>query len=122
MAVSQITLGYPSGTKLFTDTDSAEVAVTVQAASTTVYSVEIDNTANAAQDNYVKLFNTAGTPDVGTDAPDAILEVRQGVSRVFVIPSGWLFETGLAVATVTAGGTAGVTPPTAAVIVRIVYA
>ena len=122
MAVSNVTLGYPSGAKLFQDTNNANSGVAVQASSTTIYEIEIDNTANAAQDNYVKFYNTAGAVTVGTTVPDMVIEVRQGVSRTIVIPSGLVYETGVAVATVTTGGTGGTTSPGSAVIVRIVYA
>lgn len=122
MAVSQVTLGYPSGAKLFSDTSNANTAVSVVAASATIYQIEIDNTANAAQDNYAKLFNTAGAVTVGTTVPDMVIEVRQGVKRSIVIPDGLAFESGIAVATVTAGGTGGTTSPGSAVVVKIVYA
>src|SRR3990172_12931025 len=121
MAVSNVTLGYPSGAKLFQDTSSANSGVAVQASSTTIYEIEIDNTANAAEDNYVKFYNTAGAVTVGTTVPDMVIEVRQGVSRSLVIPSGLSYETGLVVACVTAGGTVGTTNPGSAVICRIVY-
>jgi len=104
------------------DTSSANSGVAVQASSTTIYEIEIDNTANAAEDNYVKFYNTAGAVTVGTTVPDMVIEVRQGVSRTVVIPSGLVYETGVAVATVTTGGTGGTTSPGSAVIVRIVYA
>ena len=121
MATSNVTLGFPSGAKLFTETDLEGTAISVQASAATIYEIEIDNTANAAQDNYVKFYNTAGAVTVGTTVPDMVVEVRQGVSRSIVIPSGLSYETGLAVACVTAGGTGGTTNPGSAVICRIVY-
>lgn len=121
MATSQVTLGYPSGAKLFTETDLESTAVAVQASSTVVYQIEIDNTANAAQDNYVKFYNTAGAVTVGTTVPDMVVEVRQGVKRSIVIPDGLAYETGLAVCCVTAGGTAGTSSPGSSVVVKIVY-
>ena len=122
MAVTNVTLGFVTSAKLFQDTNNANSGVAVQASSTTIYEIEIDNTANAAEDNYVKFYNTAGAVTVGTTTPDMIIEVRQGVKRSIVIPDGLVFETGLAVATVTAGGTAGTTSPGSAVVVKIVYA
>jgi len=122
MAVTNVTLGFVTSAKLFQDTNNANSGVAVQASSTTIYEIEIDNTANAAEDNYVKFYNTAGAVTVGTTTPDMIIEVRQGVKRSVVIPDGLVFETGLAVATVTAGGTAGTTSPGSAVVVKIVYA
>lgn len=122
MATTNVTLGFVSGAKLFTETDLESTAIAVQASSTTIYEIEIDNTANAAQDNYMKFYNTAGAVTVGTTVPDMVIEVRQGVSRSIVIPSGLVYETGLSVCCVTAGGTAGTTNPGSAVIARIVYA
>ena len=122
MAVTNVTLGFVTSAKLFQDTNNANSGVAVQASSTTIYEIEIDNTANAAEDNYVKFYNTAGAVTVGTTVPDMVIEVRQGVSRTVVIPSGLVYETGVAVATVTTGGTGGTTSPGSAVIVRIVYA
>ena len=102
MAVSNVTLGFVSGAKLFQDTVSANSAVSVQGSSTTIYQIEIDNSANAAEDEYVKFWNTAGAVTVGTTVPDMVIEVRQAVKRSIVIPDGLVYQTGLAVATVTA--------------------
>lgn len=121
MAVSAISISQITSANLFADTDQANSAISVKASSATIYEIEIDNTLNAAQDNYVKFYNSAGTPTVGTTVPDMVIEVRQGVKRTIVIPDGLVFETGLAVATVTAGGTGGTTSPTSDVTVKIVY-
>jgi len=121
LATSNVTLGFVSGAKLFTETDLESTGISVQASATVIYEIEVDNTANAAQDNYVKFYNTAGAVTVGTTVPDMVIEVRQGVSRSLVIPSGLSYETGLVVACVTAGGTVGTTNPGSAVICRIVY-
>ena len=123
MAVSQVTLGFPSGTKLFTDTDNAEVITAISASAVTLYEIEIDNTLNAAAASYLKLWNTAsGSVTVGTTAPDIILLAPAAVSRTYVFPAGIAFATAASCATVTTAGTAGVTGPTSNVTVRIVYA
>ena len=121
MALSTVSLGFTSGLKVFTDTVNANAAVSVVATAAVIYEIEIDNTANAAQDNYAKFYNTAGAVTVGTTVPDMVIEVRQGTKRTLVIPEGLSYETGLAVATVTAGGTGGTTSPGSAVIVRVAY-
>lgn len=121
MAVTSITIAQIASASLFQDTDQANSAVSVKGSSATIYEIEIDNTLNAAQDNYVKFYNTAGAVTVGTTVPDMVIEVRQGVKRTIVIPDGLVFETGLAIATVTAGGTGGTTSPTSDVTVKIVY-
>ena len=122
MATSSVTLGYPSGTKLFSDTDNTGTAVGVASASSTIYEIEVDNSANAAA-SYTKLWNTAsGGVTIGTTAPDMILYLAASASKVFVFPAGLVFGTAITLATVTTAGTAGTTNPTSDVIVRIVYA
>lgn len=122
MAVTNTNLGYVSGAKLFQDTDSENTAVTIVAATATLYQLEIDNTANAAQDNFVKLFDTAGAVTVGTTVPEYVFRIRQGVKRSLVFPDGLVFINGIVAATVTAGGTAGTTSPGSAVVLKAVYA
>lgn len=121
MALSTIDMASISGAQLFTDTAQSNSAVSVKASSGVIYEIQIDNTANAAQDNYVKFYNTAGAVTVGTTVPDWVIEIRQNILRNIVIPQGMTFETGIAVATVTAGGTSGTTAPGSALTVRIVY-
>ena len=122
MAISQVTLGFPTGAKLFTDTDSEGTVVAISAAAATLYLVEVDNTGNAAA-SYVKLWNTAAAGvTIGTTAPDMIFFVAASVKRSFAIIDGAAFGTALSIATVTTAGTAGTTNPTSAVTVKAVYA
>lgn len=106
---------------LFTDTVNANSAVAMTTASTIIYAIDIDNTANAAERTFVKLYNTAGAVTVGTTVPDTVIMVPAGVRRDIVIVEGYTLGTGVAIATVTVGGTTGTTSPTASVIVRIAY-
>lgn len=122
MALSTIALGFSTGATLFADTAQAAAAIAVATASKTIYQIEIDNSMNAAEDEYVKFYNTAGAVVVGTTVPDMVIEMRGSAKKSIVIPDGLLFQTGIAVATVTTGGTAGTTPPTAPITVKIVYA
>lgn len=121
MATTQITLGYPAGTNLFTETALGNTALTVKGSSATVNMVDIDNTANAAT-SFVKLYNSAGAVTVGTTVPDEVYQIPASTRIALLFTSGKVFGTGLQAACVTAGGTAGTTSPTSAVIVRIVYA
>lgn len=121
MAVSSISLAAITSSKIWSDTAQSNAIVVVQASSTVVHSIEIDNTVNAAQAVYVKIFNSAGSPTLGTTAPDEIIYAPANVKFSHVIPGGKTFGTGLQVATVTAGGTAGTTAPGTAVPVKIVY-
>jgi hypothetical protein len=122
VAVSQISLGFPTGTKLFADTDSGNAAVVVIASAATLYECEFDNSLNAAQDVYIKMFNSAGAVVIGTTVPDYVFEIPQGVKRSVVMPDGFGFTLGIQVACVTAGGTAGTTSPTSDVTAKLVYA
>jgi len=119
MAVSNTAL--LSGAALFIDTDSVNAAVAVKAASTVLYAVEVDNTANGAA-SYLKAWNVAaGSVTVGTTAPDMIMLAPASSRVTFAFPAGVTFGTALSCATVTTAGTAGVTSPTSDVIVRLVY-
>lgn len=122
MAITNINLGYVSGAKLFQDTDNENTPVAVVAAAATLYQLEVDNTANAAQDNFLKLYDSAGPVTVGTTVPEYVFRIRQAVKRSFVFPDGLAFISGIIAATVTAGGTSGTTSPGSSVVVKAVYA
>jgi len=122
MAITQVNLDPPSGAIVFKDTDNEGTKIAVKGSSATIYSIIIDNTANAAEAEYVKLWNVAsGSVTVGTTAPDAIIMIPAAVKKTFAFPEGWVFGTALTVATVTTAGTAGTTNPTASVVLVIVY-
>lgn len=122
MAVTNITLAYPSGANQFQDTNNANAAVAVKASAATLYFIDIDNTLNGAA-SYVKLFNVGtGSITVGTTAPDEVHFVAASTRLVKNIPQGQSWGTALSVCTVTTGGTAGSTSPSSAVTVRLVYA
>lgn len=119
MAVTTTPLSNPVGANIVTDTASNATAENdVRSGATTVYLVDVDNTANAAV-SYTKLYDSA-SPTVGTTAPDFIFKVTASTRKVFVLDmSGVAFTTGLSFATVTAAGTAGTSSPSSSVIVRI---
>ena len=104
---------------IFNETSVANAKIDVKASSAIVYFIQVDNTANGAA-SYLKLYNT-NTVTVGTTVPDDVILVPASVTRVIAMPAGVTFGTGLSVACVTAGGTAGTTSPVSAVIVRIAY-
>ena len=126
MAITQVNISTPSGETVFNDSAMGNTADAVKASSALVYSVVIDNSANAGAASYVKLYNlAAASVVVGTTAPDEIIYVPQGVvvTHVFFTGAtpGKTFGTALAAACLTAGGTAGVTAPTSSVSVTINY-
>ena len=119
MGVTSTPLQTNLSASIISDADSnATSEDNVRNGATTVYMVDVDNSANAAI-TYVKLYDSTG-PTVGTTAPDIILKVTASARKVFVLdPGGIAFTTGLSFASLTAGGTAGTTGPTSDVIVKI---
>ena len=123
MATTNLSIEQVSGAKVFQDTDLGATAVAVKASSGSIYAIEIDNTANAAEAEYVKLWDTAqGSVTVGTTAPTMIIPIAAAAKKTVVIPGGLAFGTAITVACVTTAGTAGTTNPTADLICRVVYA
>jgi hypothetical protein len=120
MTLSVSTQVSPVGTKLTRQTDADENANNdVTNTSGTIYQVQIDNTGNADNAAYLKIYDDAA-PTVGTTAPDFIFKAPISQTRDYVIPLGGDFTTALSFACVISGGTAGTTGPTSAVTVRIV--
>ena len=78
---------------------------------TVFFSVMINNTANPAQDVYLKLWNHA-SPTVGTTAAHTVLKGPAGKRRSYSIPEGIAFGTALSYACVTSAATAGDDAPT----------
>ena len=121
MAISITNLADLSGSVLFTDTDNAGTIVSVKGSSGLIYSIDIDNSANAAT-TFTRIWNTAsGSVTVGTTAPDMIIPVPASTRICVQIPAGITFGTAISCASPTTAGTAGSTGPTSDVIVRIVY-
>lgn len=109
----------PVGTKLVVDTDvNEEAKASVTGAAGSLFQIDVDNTANSDNAAYFKVYDDAA-PVVGTTAPDFILKVPVNQRRSMVIPDGLDF-TDLSFACVISGGTAGVTPPTNPVVVKMV--
>lgn len=126
MAISQVTVGSPSNEIIFNDTAMGNVVDAIKASSAKLYSITIDNTANAGAASYVKLWNLAGgSVVIGTTAPDEVIFVPQGVIKTVSFftgaAPGVTYPTALSAACVTTGGTAGVTAPVSPVVVSINY-
>lgn len=120
MALSVSTQVSPIGSKIVIQTDSTgTVDANVTGAAAVLFMVDVDNSANAAEDAYLKLYNAAA-PTIGTTDPEMVVCVLQGTRRQFVIPEGTAFGSGISMATVTTSGTPGTTKLGSAVIVRLV--
>lgn len=121
MAVTIVPLGIntSSGFKVIRDADcDATAEKNVNDGGATLYSIDIDNSANAAA-SFFKVYNTAN-PTVGTTDPDIVIKVPASTRREFVFIGGLSVSTSLSVACVTTGGTGGTTNPTSNVIVNMV--
>lgn len=119
MAVTITPLGLSGSLRIITDSDcDATVEKNVNDGAAVIYSIDVDNTLNAAV-SYIKFYDTAN-PTVGTTDPDMVLMLPASVRRQFVFKTGNNFSTSLSYAGVTAGGTGGTTNPTSDVAVAIV--
>jgi len=119
MTLSVSTQVSPIGTKLIKDTDANATAENdVTGAAGSIYMIDIDNTANAVDAAYLKIYDNA-SPTVGTTDPDFIIKVPVNERRQVVCPDGLDF-TNLSFAVLNAGGTGGTTAPASAVIVQMV--
>ena len=119
MPVTIIPLGLAGTVKIIRDaTSNATSENNVTDGAATIYAITVDNTANGVVE-YTKLYNNAA-PTVGTTDPDVILMTTLSAVRTYVFRNSLNMATALSFATVTAGGTAGVTNPVSTVIVNIV--
>lgn len=105
--------------KLFQDTSVGATAVVVSAASSVIYELELDNTANAAA-TFVRMHNT-GSVTPGTTVPDQLLMVPASVKITIVIPGGLTFGTALTITAGTSATLATTTAPASAFAIKIVY-
>ncbi len=97
--------------------DDSPFAILASAGITKVFGIEVDNTGNTS-DVFVKLWDAASSPTVGTTVPNAgILRVEAGKKQPFFLngPDGLAIADDLYVVCVTTGGTGGSTAPTNAV-------
>lgn len=120
MAITTQSLGFASGTNVFTDTDSEGTVVVVKASSAVVHLITVDNSANGAA-TFLKIWNSAGAVTIGTTVPDSIIMVPASVAISMAMPGGVTYGTGLQVACTTTAALGGVTNPTSSVILRVVY-
>lgn len=120
MAVQKSPLSLTSALQIVHDTDSDATSESdIGPGAATLFIVRVDNTANASQAVFTKLYN-ALAPTVGTTAPDMVIRAPGGATVSLEIPEGVSFATGISYATVTAGGTGGITGPASDVIVDVV--
>ena len=119
MAFTKSDMLVPANASVIRDTDAAGTANNnVNGAAAVLYEAIIDNSANAAQKVYLKLYDNAA-PTIGTTAPNMIVPVPGGATVSLAVPEGVSFATALSYACVTTGGTGGATDPTSNVILTL---
>ena len=105
----------PLGTLKYVESSAtATVTADFLGPGTTVFSVKIDCTANTGEAVYLKVWNTAGTPTVGTTAPTLIFHCPAGGVMEYFLLDGF-GATAAHVAVVREAGTAGTTAPSGTV-------
>ena len=121
MAISTIDLATPSGLKLYSNTDLAEVKAGITSASTKIHFIEIDNPNGA--EVFLKLWNVAvGSVTVGTTPAQAVIVVPASTVLPLPFPKGWTFGTALTAACLLLAIENDTTNPGAsAVVVSIIY-
>ena len=120
MATTKQAMSLTSGLKVVRDTDAdATGEADMGPGASTLWLVSIDNSANASQKVFFKLWD-ATAPTVGTTAPNMIIPAPGGATVTLAILEGLSFATGISAACVTAGGTGGITNPTSDVITVVV--
>ena len=124
MAFSVASVSGPLGTQLATVTGANATAdEDIFGGVATVFAIEVGNTLNANEANYVKILDgdgsgAQGTVVEGTDDPNYILYVPGGKTITYLFPEGMPFAK-VRLWCVQEPGTAGTTPPTNAVTVEI---
>ena len=122
MALSTVTLSTRFGSTFAKETSASSTKSVITASSATVYTVEINNTANTSVDTFVKFYDAAtGSVTVGTTDPDMILKAPAGKTVAYQFALGVAFGTGIVMAALNSEGTAGTSNPSSAVVVKLVY-
>lgn len=111
--------------KMAVETDlEADAKVNIFGTGVTLYSIDINNAANAGTVVYLKLYDSSASPTVGTTQPDHQLKVAGGARVIAYYPGGVSFTSGLSMNCSTTAGTGGdiTTDPAASVTVTLVVA
>lgn len=98
-------------------TDGSSSVTTADATSGTLYGVYLDNTAGAS-DAFLRVFD-ANNAQNGTTAPDHIFYAPGNSARMYSIPDGLAYSTGLQYAGAGVGGTSGTTALQSTLVLRL---
>ena len=95
MAVTVSTIADPLGSKLIIDSDAnATSEANVATGASTLYAVEIDNTANTAA-VYLKFLNSTSAATAGTTVPTHTMKAPGSTKLTYIIGTGILFDVGI---------------------------
>lgn len=100
-----------------TDLESTAIRDLTGGVAAALKAIDLDNSGVAAV-SYFKGYDN-GSPIVGTTDPDLIIMIQASVRRTIIFIEGFDFDV-FSMACVTTAGTAGVTNPTASVVVDVV--
>lgn len=115
MAANKVTLGSYFGNIIVSDTSvNATAQSNVTGAASTVYSLEIDNTANTGTTVYFKMYDSTSAT-VGTTTPNFVIPVQGGKKLVYTTNDGFTFANGISYGCVTGAGKTDTTAPSQAV-------
>jgi hypothetical protein len=122
MAVGNVTLRAPLGDSVWSDTAATNSLVDVNGSGTSIYHVEIDNTANTAV-TYVKMFDSAASGvTLATTEPDIVISCAAGVKEYMSIPTAISTSAALCyIATSVLANNSTQTAPTTAIGLTISY-
>ena len=122
------TVSNPLGTLIFKETaaNATLIADTFQKQGATLFSINLNNSANTSEAVYLKLYEdtsaTAQSTTVGTTVPVFIMKCPASSSVEMYIPQGLAFSSGnhTHMAVTTESGIAGTTAPTGTVQVTLI--
>ncbi len=100
--------------------EADKTPVEIKGSAASVVMVKLDNTMNDTDAAHVKLYDTAGTPTVGTDIPRVILRAAPGAARKVVEPQGAAFANKVWAAVTKSGGHGATDDPGSAPTVEVV--
>jgi len=119
---AQSGIGNQVGTNLSYILDATSTAESVAASSTNIFQILIDATNHSTEDVYLRLYDVALAPTVGTDDVDGVFPCKKGKTQEYVFRKGVTFGNGIFAAVVTQkGATTGSTSPTGTVSWRMLH-
>lgn len=121
MALSISTLPGQISASRAEETDGTSTVNAIGSGTLYLDQVSIDNTGNANDPVYLKMYDTGATGSTGSTVPDFIFPCAAGEIIQLSFEPGGRFTNGMQVAVVLEPGTAGTTSPTNNVSYSLLY-